>query len=310
MDVLTEVIRVAEVRGTVAARVDAAEPWGLRLHQVPGAAFHTVTAGSAWLRMPDRAAIQLTPGAVVLLARGAAHGLSSTPDAVLVPFDHIAAEQAFETGDVMRVGEGEVRTRILCASYRHDPAVTTPLLTLLPDVLHVAAGAGDAGIDNAVRLLATELSRPRLATPTVLNRLVDILLIQLIRRWLDTRRVEAGPSWLSALGDPVAAAAIQVMHTRPERAWTIEILAAEVAVSRSTLARRFQLAVGTSPGTYLTRWRMDLAARALRDTEQPLEAIARSVGYTSEYAFSRAFSRARSMAPGRYRRQSRMVAAG
>jgi AraC-like DNA-binding protein len=303
MDVLAEVIRVAQVRGAVAARLDAAEPWGLQLDRVPGAAFHTLTSGTAWLHQPGIPPVHLAPGDVVLLATGAEHALSSTLDADLVPFDHVAAEQAFETGNVMRVGHGDVQTRVLCASYRHDPGIATPLLTLLPDVLHIAAGSGHRGIDDTVRLLAVELSDPQLATPTVLNRLVDILLIQLIRSWVSSISREVEPSWLKGLGDPVVAAAMNAMHARPERAWTIESLAGDVAVSRATLARRFAASVGESPGAYLTRWRMDLAARALRDTDHPLEVIARSVGYTSEYAFSRAFSRARSVPPGRYRRQ-------
>jgi len=309
MDVLAEVIRVAQVRGTVAARVDAADPWGLRLDRVPGAAFHTVTSGTAWLTAAGRPPVQLGPGDVVLLASGAEHGLASAPDAPLAPFDHRAAELALETGSVMQVGEGECRTQILCASYRHDSAVATPLLSLLPAVMLVRAGSSDRGIDNAVRLLAGELAAPALATATVLDRLVDILLIQLIRSWLRDGSPGTRPSWLRGLGDPVVATALRAMHARPAQAWTVDSLAAEAAVSRTTLARRFTAQVGASPGAYLTRWRMDLAARALRDTDDPLEAVARSVGYGSEYAFSRAFSRARALPPGRYRRRSRALAA-
>lgn len=308
VDVLAEVIRVAEVRGTVAARLDAAEPWGLGLDRVPGAAFHTVTSGSAWLSLPDRPSMLLAAGDVVLLATGAPHGLASPADALLVPFDHVAAEQALEAGSVMRVGDGTARTRILCASYRHDPAITTPLLALLPDVVHVPASSGDRGIDHAVRLLAVELAAPQLATATVLNRLVDILLIQLIRSWLHSSP-DIRPSWLRGLEDPVVATAMRAMHARPEQPWTIDSLAGMASVSRTTLARRFASHVGTSPGAYLTRWRMDLAARALRDTDRPLDVIGRSVGYISPYAFSRAFSRSRSMSPGRYRVESRRSAA-
>ena len=304
MDVLAEILEVTGVRGTVAARVDAAEPWGLRLDRVPGAAFHAITSGTAWLRMVGRAPIHLAPGDVVLLATGAEHGLADSPDGELQPFDHLAAEHALEVGGVLRIGSGEVRTRILCASYQHDPATATPLLSLLPGVLHLAAGAGNRGVDDTVRLLAAELSEPALATPTVLNRLVDVLLIQLVRAWLRLS-VALPPSWLTGLRDPAVAAALQAMHARPAAPWTVESLAREVAVSRATLARRFPATVGVTPAGYLTAWRMDLAARQLRDTDRSLDSIARGVGYTSEYAFSRAFSRVRAVPPGRYRQQSR-----
>ena len=177
---------------------------------------------------------------------------------------------------MLRVGAGTARTRILCASYRHDPAVTTPLLALLPDLMHIPAGSGHHAVDDTVRLLATELADPQLAARTVLDRLVDVLLIQLIRAWLRAGADRQSPSWLRALGDPVVAAALNAMHADPARHWTVDSLAAEVAVSRATLARRFPALVGDTPAAYLTRWRMDLAARRLRDSDQPLDAIARS----------------------------------
>ncbi|MCL9792774.1 helix-turn-helix transcriptional regulator [Frankia sp. AgKG'84/4] len=103
----------------------------------------------------------------------------------------------------------------------------------------------------------------------------------------------------------MATAVLNALHADPSRAWTLNSLADHVAVSRATLARRFPALVGETQAAYLTRWRMDLAARRLRDTDDPIEVIARAVGYTSEYAFSRAFSRDRALPPGRYRVQSR-----
>jgi transcriptional regulator GlxA family with amidase domain len=99
------------------------------------------------------------------------------------------------------------------------------------------------------------------------------------------------------------------MHQQPAQRWTTECLAQSLAVSRSTLARRFQDAAGRSPGTYLTQWRMDLAARQLRDTQAGIEAIALSVGYTSVYAFNRAFCRIKGLPPARFRHDSRQAKA-
>jgi AraC-like DNA-binding protein len=99
---------------------------------------------------------------------------------------------------------------------------------------------------------------------------------------------------------------MNLIHQRPGEPWTIDTLAREVSVSRATLARRFGTLVGETPLAYLTRWRMDLAAQRLRDSDATVGAIAAAVGYRSEYAFSRAFTRHRGMAPGRYRRQARM----
>src|SRR6516165_7455799 len=186
MDALTAVLAVAGVRGTVAATLNAAEPWGLTLDAVPGAAFHAVIDGLAWLRIPGRPDTRLMPGDAVLLPTGITHILASAPDAATMPFDHLAAQQALAVGQDLRLGSGPGQTRILCASYHQDPAVTMPLLTLLPDLLHIVALQGGTELDTTLRLLAGEIRRPQPGAGAVLNRIVDILLVQLLRAWLST----------------------------------------------------------------------------------------------------------------------------
>ena len=306
MDALAAVLAVAGVRGAIAATVNAAEPWGLSLDAVPRAAFHAVTDGTAWLRVRGEPGIRLMPGDLVLLPAGAAHTLASGPGAHAQPWDRLAAGQALAPGGELTVGTGTVQTRILCASYHQDPAVTLPLLTLLPDVLHIPASRANPGLDATLRLLASELGQPQPGAAAVLNRLVDILLVQILRIWTASGTSPARPaSWLTALTDPIAGPALALLHTQPERPWTIDAMAASIGVSRATLARRFAAKVGQSPAAYLTRWRMDLAAQRLRDTDDTAGAIARSLGYTSEYAFNRAFTRQRRTPPGRYRAQAR-----
>ena len=130
------------------------------------------------------------------------------------------------------------------------------------------------------------------------------MLIHVMRAWLRLED-DATDGWLLALRDPTVAGAMNAIHQRPAEPWTLESLAREVSVSRATLARRFADLVGETPPEYLTRWRMDLAAQRLRDTEDTVGAIAAGVGYRSEYSFSRAFTRHRGIAPGRYRRDAR-----
>jgi AraC-like DNA-binding protein len=124
------------------------------------------------------------------------------------------------------------------------------------------------------------------------------MLIHVMRAWLRMQQDDATDGWLLALRDPVIARAMNAIHQRPRQPWTIESLAREVSVSRATLARRFAHLVGETPPEYLTRWRMDLAAQRLRDTDDTVAGIAAAVGYRSEYSFSRAFTRHRGLAPG------------
>ena len=298
---VADVLSVAGVRGTVAATVEAGGSWGLGVDRHPHASFHALVSGAAWLRSKGRKAVRLMPGDVVLLPTGMEHGLSSGPDTRLTPFTSIRTEP----DSVIALGTGPVSTRILCARYWHDRSCATPLFQLLPEVLHVSASSMQPGLQETIRLLGWELGRQEVGGTTVLDRLVDILLIQLLREWMYSQPEEVSVSWLGGRADPTVAAARAAIHSDPARPWSVASLAEAACVSRSTLARRFEALVGQSPATYLTEWRMNLAARELRESDASLEAIARLVGYRSQFAFSRAFSRARGCAPSQYRRSQR-----
>ena len=302
MDPLADVMDVSRVRGAMLANVRACAPWGLALPQSSGASFHALTSGTAWLRVEGAAELQLMPGDLLLLPTGIAHRLSSAPDGRCLPFDRTVKEQLMTAdGDLLLSGPGAATT-FVCAGYDYDHDVAQSLLSLLPAVLHVPADpVAGSQISAVVSLLAGELGTRDAGARAAVARLIDLLLIHAVRAWSASADGEL-PSWLRALRDPVVARALAALHARPDEPWTIESLAAEVHLSRATLARRFTELVGEPPLTYLTRWRMDLAARRLKDTTDPVETIARGVGYTSEYAFNRAFSRHRGQPPGRYRR--------
>ena len=301
-DPLTEVLDMLRVRGAVLGRLRAHAPWALRLSHAPSAVFHAVTAGSCWLRMPDREPRELFAGDVVLLPSGAQHVLASAPSGPARLWNDIAKIDArSEAGEIVLDGPGG-STHVLCAAYTYDCDVAHPLLTLLPPVLLVSSHeTAEAGTMHAtLSALHRELASRPAAWGTVVDRLIDVLFVHVIRAWLanDGRRET---SWLAALRDPGIARALTVMHSNPAAPWTVAALAKETSLSRATLTRRFTNLVGEAPLSYLTRWRMDVAAQRLRETNDAVSAIAHRVGYTSEFAFSRAFSRLRGDAPRRYR---------
>jgi AraC-like DNA-binding protein len=307
VDPLADVFDLSRVSGAVMAQLIAHEPWGLAVDPVPGAVFHAVVAGSCWLRMPGRAPQHLMPGDVVLLPTNTPHELVSSLDARTESLARFEKDtRRTPDGDVIIEGPGAT-TRVLCAAYDYDHEVAHPLMSQLPPVLYIAAGTpgDDGGVAATLRLLALELGAHPPGSRAAVGRLIDVMLIHVMRAWLRMQEDDATDGWLLALRDPVVAGAMNVIHQRPDEAWTIDTLAREVNVSRATLARRFVHLVGETPPEYLTRWRMDLAAQRLRDTEDTIGAIAAAVGYRSEYSFSRAFTRHRAIAPGRYRRQAR-----
>jgi AraC-like DNA-binding protein len=246
------------------------------------------------------------PGDLVVLPSGAAHRLSSGPRGRCRLFDRGMKEAEMTPAGDLKLGVSGAMTTFVCAAYDYDIDAAQPLMRALPDVMHVPADPV-AGRDVAalVELLAREVGVHSAGSRSAAARLIDLLLIAAIRRWLETRTADGQPSWLTALHDPMMCRVLAAMHERPGEQWSLDLLAREAHVSRATLARRFAEAVGEPPLAYLARWRMQIATQRLKHSDDTIGTIARDVGYSSEFAFNRAFARHRGQPPGRYRRLSR-----
>jgi AraC-like DNA-binding protein len=302
VDPLADVLDLSRVQGAVMATVQAKAPWGLDLAQSDGASFHAITSGTAWLALEGQEPVQLMPGDLVLLPSGLPHQVASDPVARCLPFDRrMKQQQMTPAGDLLLGGAGAATT-FVCASYSYDLEAAEWLMSLLPPVLHVPADpVSGRDVAAVVELLAAEVGRRDAGARSAASRLVELLFISAVRRWADTQGDDV-PSWLKALRDPLIGEVLALLHDDPAHPWTLDEVAGRVHVSRATLARRFSEAVGESPLGYLSRWRMTLAAQRLKHSADSVEAIAHSVGYRSEYAFNRAFSRHQGRPPGRYRR--------
>ncbi|GHC60283.1 AraC family transcriptional regulator [Streptomyces flavofungini] len=312
MDVVSDAIAAVRVGDPFANRVRAEGSWCARLPAYEGAGFHVVLDGSCQLLLDEghrpvplgRGDVVLLPhGSEHLLADAAAEGVAAARRAV--EFDRWAdrpdaADPSTAVPDTP--APNTPTAELMCGKYRLDRARAHPLLAELPDVLHLpAAPDRHPELHAALGLLAHETTDVRPGADIAVPGLLDLLLVYLIRAWLADRAVAGTSGWPCALGDPVVASALSLLHTDPAHPWTNDQLAARAGVSRATLARRFTLLVGRPPMAYLSWWRMTRAAALLRDGEAPLEAIARRVGYGSPYALSHAFSREFGVTPGRYR---------
>ena len=131
-------------------------------------------------------------------------------------------------------------------------------------------------------------------------RLAELLFVEVVRRHLAALPAEQ-TGWLAGLRDPVVGRALALLHERPAHPWTLEEIAHDAGASRSVLAERFALLVGDPPIQYLTRWRMQVAARLLAETTSKVAAVGLAVGYDSEAAFSRAFKKAAGVPPAAWR---------
>lgn len=304
MDLLSDVMAVSGAQATVGTRLEAGGRWGLWLDDFPGAAMHLVLAGTASFCPSGGRPTALAAGDVVLLPAGEDHGLSDAPATTSGPCDVAAAARAREAGEAVRLGVGPVRTRIITLHFRHASAIESQLQSGLPRVVRCGSTAGER-LDDSIRLLADELADPRAASGAVLDRMVDVILIQLLRARRPGNGDDAAGDGPATTSDPIVHRALALFHEDPSAPWSTTSLAAAVPVSRATLSRHFFDVLGQTPGAYMATWRMELAAGRLRGTDESVEAVAAAVGYASASAFNRAFSRARTQTPGRYRSSAR-----
>jgi AraC-like DNA-binding protein len=186
---------------------------------------------------------------------------------------------------------------MLLGVYEDVGAVGQRLLDALPPVLVVSRDTGDATLAS---LLAREIPTAAPGQEVLLDRLLDLLLISVLREWL-ARPEAAAPGWYRAMGDPVVGRALRLLHEHPAHPWTVAALASKAGVSRAALARDFTDLVGVPPMTYLREWRLTLAADLLREPTTTLDAVARQVGYGNGFALSTAFKRLRGLSPREHR---------
>ncbi|MCD9145082.1 AraC family transcriptional regulator [Streptomyces albireticuli] len=314
MDILTEALASMRTGSPTSVRTEGRAPWGLRLPPVAGAGFHVVLYGTCWLIPLEDAPgggpsrpepIALSPGDVIFLRDGRGHILADHPS---TPAEEERPEQfrpGSPIGTVTLGGDGP-RTSLLCGNYHLDQGRPHPLVRQLPAVIHLETRHGHhPELSAAVQLLGAELENPRIGTDGIVPTLIDSLLLYILRAWFEAQPAAAAEGWAAALGDPAVAPALAAVHDDPSAPWTVEALAERAGLSRAAFARRFTALVGEPPMAYLTRWRMTTAAELLRESDAPLTVVAARTGYSSEFAFAKAFKRAYGLAPGVYRRQPR-----
>lgn len=306
MDVLSDAIAAMRAGRPHSGRRDKYAPWGMRIEDSEGAGFHVVLRGSAWLIPAVGEPVALGPGDVVFLAHGRGYALASgldvQPEVVRLNPD---GSPPPEPPSPARESTAAPDTVMLCGAYWLDRSRAHPLLSELPEVVHLPARVGThRSLRAAVELLGTELAEPQPGSDTIVSSLLDTLLLYILRAWWQGEAHTGGhpTGWAAALADPAVAAALQAIHAAPDRPWTVEELGAHGGLSRAAFSRRFTALVGRPPLTYLTWWRMTTAGRLLREDDLPLRLVAQRTGYTSEFAFAKAFKREYGVAPGQYRR--------
>lgn len=319
VDTLSDVLHAVRLQGAVFFDVDTTAPW---VAEAPPAKiiaravlpdsehvieYHVITSGSCWATVigHDSEPIRLTAGDVVAFPQGDAHVLSSAPG-MRGELDLSAFKRPDSAGQLPLLlnldGGGSERTHVVCGFLGCDSRPFNPLLESLPRTLHVrGASSGRSNwLDEFTRFAVMEASEKRAGGNSILSKLGELMFVELVRRYVESLPEESS-GWLAGLRDRHVGRALNLLHGKPTRDWTLDQLAKEVGLSRSSFAERFTAFVGTPPMQYLQKWRLQMAASRLVEGIASIATIAAEAGYESEAAFSRAFKKKVGVPPAEWR---------
>ena len=307
MDALAGLLDGPRARGAFLLRSIMNPPWSVRVEDRAPLSLVAMVRGDAWVVPAAGGAVRLGPGDIAV-TRGPepftfADDPATSPQVVIHPGQHCTSPDGEDLAQAMELGvrtwgnDPDGSVVMLIGTYERSSELGQRLLRALPPLLVLAH---DDWSSPLVPLLGDELVKDQPGQEVVLDRMLDLLVIAVLRAWFSRPEAEA-PAWYRAYGDPVVGRALRMLHNNPSHPWTVASLAAETGVSRAALARRFTELVGEPPMSFLTGWRVALAADLLREPDSTVGAVAQQVGYGSPFALSTAFKRVRGVSPQQHR---------
>ena len=315
MDAFSEILSGVKLSGAVFFSAEFSAPWGFTVpptkvmapELAPGAEhlvlYHFLIHGEAFVRVGKEDSIELKAGDVVIFPHGDMHDMTSGKGAK-APFPSYGIGSKVKARDLtpLQAGGGGEVARFVCGYMTCDRYLSRPILSGLPAVFKVNIRTDRSGqwLENSILHLVEEAASGSVGSEAMLAKLSEALFVDTLRRYV-AGLPEKQMGWLTGSRDPIVGKSLGLMHSRVAHPWTIADLADEVGISRSALVERFTRYISEPPMTYLTRWRLQLAARTLERTSRGVAEIAADVGYESEAAFNRAFKREFGQPPGRYR---------
>jgi AraC-like DNA-binding protein len=315
MDAFSQILSGVKLNGAVFFSAEFSAPWGFTTPASnalvttlnPGAGhlvlYHFLIDGCAFVQLGDRPSVELKPGDVVIFPHGDPHHMASEKGAS-PPFPNYGISGKIKSRDLspLKAGGSGETSRFVCGYMTCDPYLSRPILSGLPPVFSVNIRTDRSGhwLENSILHLVDEAASGSVGSDAMLAKLSEALFVDTLRRYVAVLP-EQQMGWLAGARDPIVGKSLGLLHSRIAHPWTIADLADAVGISRSSLVERFTRYLSEPPMTYLTRWRLQLAARSLESTSRGVAEIAADVGYESEAAFNRAFKREFGQPPGRYR---------
>jgi AraC-like DNA-binding protein len=303
MDPLSDVLSLLKPRSYMSGGWDMGGDWSVKFCRHDGIKCYALVSGQCWLVVEGVAEpVRVVAGDCFVLPKGSPFHLTS--DLGLTPVDFRATVQLPLNGGVATINGGGDCFGV-GGHFAFEGGHASILLGVLPPIVHIRRESDKAAMRWSLERMMEELREPQPGGFLVAQQLAYMILVQALRLHL-AEGLRGGVGWLFALADEQMRAAMTAMHDDPAHGWTLQELAECAGMSRSTFALKFKETVGKSPMEYLTRWRMLLAGEKLTGGSDPVSAIARSLGYESESAFSTAFKRVMGCSPRQYGRGGKM----
>jgi AraC-like DNA-binding protein len=306
MDMLSDILSVMKLRGTLYFRTAFTAPWGIEVPSYENVArFHYAHRGRCWVRVGEaKGPLLLNQGDLVIIPHGARHVIGDPSDTGIATLEHVLEASGFTGEGALVYGDGGDRhaTELICGHFAFESEFTHPLISALPACIHVKnyGGAAHQWLDQTLKLISSEVAQPGLGGDLIALKLSETICAQAIRAFLAAEGKDHPVS--AGFTDPRICAALQALHRDPSAPWTLDMMAREAGQSRSAFADRFRRVMGQAPLEYLTHWRMLTARRMLAETVAPIISVAERSGYHSEAAFGRAFKRHFGRTPASVRR--------
>ncbi|MEW7854548.1 AraC family transcriptional regulator [Pseudomonas chlororaphis] len=301
MDPLSEVLSLLSNEKSFFGGLKAGGDWAIRFPAYKAVRFTAVVHGVCWVTIEGtEQPIKLEAGDCFMLTRRQSIVIGSD---LSLPAISAGSVYSDAVNGIAQHGDSE-DCFLISGRFSFDDQ-TDLLMNNLPPIAVIKGTLDQAAILRwALQQLTDELSKPSLGSTLVAQHLGHIMLVQVLRIYL-AQEGSGTANWLSALAEPRIAATIRAIHSDPVKRWTVESLAEVAGVSRSTLASRFKQLTGMTPLEYVSRWRMQLAIRSLRNTHVTISSIAETLGYESDSAFSSAFKRIMKCSPSDYRHKQK-----
>jgi AraC-like DNA-binding protein len=298
MDPLSHVLSLLKPHNYLSGGFRAGGDWSIQFpDQQRGIKCSLIVAGACWLVVEGVAdAVYLRAGDCILLPSGRPFRLATNLTMASLDAEPIFADP--NRSPIVSLNDGD-DFLLISNRFSLTDSHATLLLNMLSPIVHIPYEPDQTTLRWPVERMMQELQDPQPGSFLVMQHLAHMMLVQALRVHLKDG-LKGGVGWLFALADKQMSAAIAALHDNPARRWTLQDLAAVAGMSRSSFALKFKQTVGTSPMDYLTHWRMLLAGDQLKHSREPIAAIALSLGYESESAFSTAFKRVMGCAPRHY----------